>query len=112
MRGAGMGRTKRPPAFEYASSWWAISSKKFQASQTRQPLGALLGKVVCNARRGENAFAPSYDERAAMQRRLLHVPQHQPCLGEQPLERRDGEVAEVLVVDGVELELVHHLAQI
>ena len=42
----------------------------------------------------------------------LHVEDHQAMSAEQPVERRQREVAEVLVIDGVELDVLDHVADI
>jgi hypothetical protein len=47
-----------------------------------------------------------------MRGKFLHVEQHQAVRGEDPLDGREREVTEVLVIDGVELVVRHELLQV
>ena len=111
---------RRPSPFRRRSS---ASSCSFEARdpiaevaivvEREQALGFLLRQQLGDPRRGRLArMRDEQPQRAAMNRQQLDVADREPMPAAERFDRAHGVIAEVLVIDGVELELGDEVADI
>ena len=71
-----------------------------------------LGQQIRHALQGRFDLFDEQPQRAAVDGQAPHVVQEQPVPAQQVVDRRHREVAQVLVVDGVELAVVDQVAHV